>query len=94
MIFLIFQNHCQERFELSTHRNTKNGEKVFFVLLSSHRDLLKVICDFVIHTKTLFYQKEKKLIVLQVLCCLLLRGAPFSSQGLGQMLPIQVSSSI
>ena len=38
--------------------------------------------------------KEEKLIVVQVLCRLLLRGAPFSSQGLGQVLPIQVSSSI
>ena len=36
--------------------------------------------------------KEEKL--FQVLCRLLFRGAPFSPQGLGQVLPIQVSSSI
>ena len=40
--------------------------------------------------QTPLHQKEKKLIVLQVLCCLLLWGAPHSSQGRGQMLPIQV----
>ena len=50
MVYLIFQNHCQQRFEYSTHGKRKNGEKVLFVLLSSHRDLLQVICDFAIHT--------------------------------------------